>query len=245
MSNQNLQSKKLLATKYKAVLGISDQHHPFEHPDTIPFLRELNNKHKFDLIINGGDEVDNNAISFHEKDPDLYSPSEELDRAIEALQPLYKLFPKMELLDSNHGSLVHRKLKFAGLPSRVVKSYSEILGAPKGWTWSRDITINTELGPVYFHHGKTSASGKLSRNMAMNTVQFHFHSKFQIDYWGSPNGLYWDMHGGCLVDDHSLAMAYNKTTLQRPLIGVPLILRGRPHLAPMVLDKYGRWTGRL
>lgn len=243
--HNTLQSKKLIAKKYKSVLLISDQHHPFEHQDMIPFLKELNSRFRYDMVINMGDEIDGNAISFHEKDPDLYSPSDELEKAIEHLQPLYKLFPKMELLDSNHGSLVYRKTKFAGLPSRVLKTYREILEAPKGWDWSRDITINTDLGPVFLTHGKTSASGKLSKNMAMNSVQAHFHSKFQIDYWGSPVGLYWDMHVGCLVDDHSLAMAYNKTTLQRPVIGVGQIINGKPQLVPMVLNRSGRWTGRL
>lgn len=243
--NSTLLSKEIKGTKYKNVLCISDQHHPFEHPDLVPFLKELNSRYKFDLVVNLGDEVDNHAISFHEAEPGLFSPSDELEKAIEALQPLYKMFPKMEVIDSNHGSLVFRKGRFAQLPASVFRSPGEILKAPKGWNWSRDLTIQTELGPVFFHHGKSGQSGKLSKNMAMNTVQGHFHSKFQIDYWGSPTGLYWDMHAGCVVDDKSLAMAYNKTTLQRPVIGLAVIINGRPQLVPMHLDKRGRWTGRL
>jgi hypothetical protein len=243
--NSTLRSKKLKGRKYDRVLCLSDQHHPFEHPDLITFLQALDKKYQFDLVVNMGDEVDGHAISFHEKDPDLFSPSEELERAIKSLRPLYKLFPKMELIDSNHGSLVYRQGRHAGLPSRVFKSYREILEAPKGWNWSMDLTIDTDLGPVYFHHGKSSQSGKLSKNLAMNSVQGHFHSKFQIDYWGSPQGLYWDMHTGCVVDDSSLAMAYNKTTLQRPVVGVGIIISGRPYLIPMVLNKHGRWTGKL
>jgi hypothetical protein len=242
--NTTLKSKKMISSKYRSILVISDQHHPFEHQDLIPFLKAVKNKYEPDLV-DIGDEVDGNAISFHEKDPDLFSPSQELKKAIHSLQPLYRLFPKMELIDSNHGSLVMRKGKYAGLPSSVFKTTREILEAPRGWNWSMDLTVNTELGLVYFHHGKTSVAGKLSKNMAMNTVQGHFHSRFQIDYWGSPTGLYWDMHVGCLVDDTSLAMNYNKTTLQRPIIGVGLILQGRPLLIPMVLDKSGHWTGRL
>lgn len=243
--NTTLLSKKIKGRKFNRILCISDQHHPFQHPDMIDFLAALENKYKFDLIINGGDEVDKHGLNFHEKEPDLPSYSDELEQSIKALQPLYKLFPKMEVLDSNHGSLVLRKGKFAGLPARVFKTPGEILKAPRGWTWCRDITLNTELGPVFFTHGKTSAASKLSKNMAMNTVQFHFHSKFQINYWGSPMGLFWDAHAGCLVDDNSLAMAYNKTTMDRPVVGVLIIINGRPQLIPMHLNKVGKWTKRL
>lgn len=243
--NTTLKSKEIKGRKFRSILCLSDQHHPYQHPDLIPFLKALNDRYRFDLVVNLGDEVDHHAISFHESEPGLAGPSDELNNAISALQPLYKLFPRMEVIDSNHGSLVFRKGKFAKLPPGVFKSPREMLKAPKGWDWSADLTVHTDLGAVYFHHGKSGTSGKLSRNMAMNTVQGHYHSKFQIDYWGSPNGLYWDLHAGCVVDDHSLAMAYNKTTLQRPVIGLAVILAGRPQLVPMHLNSQGRWTGRL
>lgn len=244
LSNQTLKGKEIKGAKFKAILCISDQHHPYQHKDIVPFLRGLNSRHDFDLVVNLGDEVDNHAMSFHESEPELYSPGDELAKAIEALQPLYKLFPKCEVIDSNHGSLVFRRGKWAKLPASVFRTPGEIINAPKGWHWSADLTVNTELGPVYFHHGKSGTSGKMSRNMGMNTVQGHYHSKFQIDFWGSPVGLFWDMHAGCLVDDSSLAMAYNKTTLQRPVIGTSMVLNGRPVLVPMHLDRKGRWTGR-
>lgn len=243
--NTTLKSFELRGKKYKSVLIISDQHFPYQHQDLIPFLKELDNSEKFDLIVNSGDEVDKQGLSYHEKEPELPSYSDELDDAIEALQPVYKLFPKMYILDSNHGSLILRKGKSAGIPSRLFKTPREVLRAPKGWQWCRDITFQTDLGPVYGTHGKTSAAGKLSKNMAMNTFQGHYHSKFQITYWGSPVGLFWDMHVGCVVNDSSLAMAYNKITLDRPIIGVATIKDGRPNLRPMVLNKYGRWVGKL
>jgi hypothetical protein len=244
--NHQLKSKELMSRKYKSVLIISDQHHPYQHKDLVPFLKAIKQEHGgFDLVVNTGDEVDLHAFSFHEHDPDLAGPSDELKRAIEALQPLYSLFPNQEVIDSNHSSLVLRQGRAAGLPAGVFKDHGDILQAPKGWKWSKDLTFNTELGPVYVHHGKTSVASKLSKNMAMNTVQGHFHSRFQVDYWGSPNGLYWDMHVGCVVDDNSLAMAYNKTTLQRPVIGVGVVKNGRPLLVPMLLNSKGRWVGRL
>ena len=79
----------------------------------------------------------------------------------------------------------------------------------------------------------------------MNTVQGHFHEKFQINYWGNSLGLYWDMHVGCLVNDDSMAFNYNNTNLKRPIIGCGVILDGQPRLCPMVLDKKGRWIGKV
>lgn len=231
---------------FKSILVISDTHFPYNHPDVIAFLRALKKKYKPDKVVHIGDEIDGHAISFHASDPDLLSPGDELAKAIQRLQPLYKLFPKVDVIESNHGSLVYRKGKFHGLPRDVFKSYREIIKAPKGWRWHFDLTLKMSDGNhVYFHHGKTSAYAKLSQSMSMSAVQGHFHEKMEVIYWANPNGLFWDLRVGCLIHDKSLAFAYNKTNLKRPLIGTAVILEGQPKICPMVLDKKGRWIGRV
>lgn len=229
-----------------SILVLSDLHAPYYHPDTIKFLKAIKTKYKPDKVVGIGDEVDFHAISFHTSDPELFSPSDELQKAIERLKPIYGLFPKVSLIDSNHGSLVYRKGKFHGIPRNVFKGYREILEAPKDWHWSFDLTLKMSNGEsVYFHHGKTSSPGKLSKNMSMNCVQGHYHSRFEIIYWANPTGLYWDMRVGCLINDKSLAFSYNKTTLDRPIIGCGIILNGQPKLLPLIKDRYGRWNGKL
>jgi len=231
---------------YRSVLVISDTHFPYNHPDTYRFLRALKTKYKPQKVIHIGDEVDGHAISFHPSDPDLLSPGDELDKAIQRLRPYYKLFPRVDLVDSNHGSLVYRKGKVHGLPRNVFKSYREILEAPKGWNWHFDLTLELSDGnKVYFCHGKTSAAAKLSQSMGMSTVQGHYHERMEIIYWANPNGLYWDMRVGCLIHDKSLAFNYNNTNLKRPLIGTGVIIDGQPKLHPMVLDKKGKWIGKI
>lgn len=150
--------------------------------------------------------------------------------------------PRMIVLDSNHGSLVYRKGKWAGLPRIVFKTYNQILEAPKGWKWVNDLVVDSPSGPIYLHHGKSSHPTMLSRNMAMNTVQGHFHSLFSINYWSNPLKSYWSVHSGCLIDDKSLAFAYNKTTLPRPMLGCTVILDGIPKLIPLITDKNDRWV---
>lgn len=235
-----------LSGKYKSILCISDQHLPFNHPDIYAFLKMLSQEYSPDLIVNLGDEIDGNSLSFHEKDPDLLSPGEELQSAISRMRPMYELFPKMHLVESNHGSLVYRRGKAFGLPRHVFKSYRDVLEAPKGWVWHKDLIVTCSDGmPVYFCHGRSADGLKLSQSIGMRCVQGHFHEKFEVRYWGNKLGLYWSVIAGCLIEDDSLAFAYNKLNLKRPLIGTVVIVNGHPILQPMVLNEGGRWIGKL
>lgn len=229
---------------YKSILILSDMHHPYSHPDIIPFLSALKKKFKFDKVVCIGDEVDHHAISFHSSDPDLPSAGDELKNAINSLKPIYKLFPKVDVVESNHGSLVYRKALANGLPKAVFKNYNDILEAPKDWVWSFDLKLNTPLGLVYFCHGKSGSAGRLASQYGCSTVQGHFHEKAQISYQSTPEKLIFDMHVGCLADDKSLAMGYNKINPRRPIVSVGVIINGIPQLIPMILNKNGRWIGR-
>jgi len=231
---------------YKSILCISDLHEPYAHEDTIPFLKAIKKKFKPDKVLSVGDEVDGHAISFHNSDPDLFSPGHELDRAIQKLQAYYTLFPNMDIVDSNHGSLVYRKQKFCGLPRSVFKEYGEMLNAPKGWKWHNDLILKMSDGKkVYICHGKSANNLRLSQTMGMSTVNGHYHEQFNTQYWASPAGLFWAMAVGCLIDDSSLAFEYNNIHLKRPILGCGIILEGQPKLIPMVLNSKGRWIGKL
>lgn len=228
----------------KSVLIISDQHFPYEHPDLIPFLKAIKNKYKPDKVINIGDEIDYHSISFHSHHPDLMGPGDELKNAIQKMKAMYQLFPKMDLIESNHGSLVYRKAIHTGLPIKVFKSYNQILNAPKTWKWHKDLTLKLSNNTcVYFSHGRSADGLKLSQSLGMNTVQGHFHEKFEIRYWGNSKGLYWSMIIGSLINNDSLAFEYNKLNLKRPIIGCAIILNGIPKLLPMTLKPGGRWNG--
>lgn len=231
--------------KAKSILVISDMHHPYAHPDTVPFLKAAKKKFKPDTVVCIGDEVDFHDLSYHDSVPDLDSAGKELEKAIKSLKPLYKLFPKATVVESNHGSMVLRKAVTAGIPSKAIKSYNEILDAPKGWKWMFDVIVPTPLGPVYFCHGKSSAAGRLASQYGMSTVQGHFHEKAQIHYISTPERLMFDAHTGCLADDKSLALGYNKINPKRPIISILVIIHGVPQIIPMVLNKKGRWIGKI
>lgn len=231
---------------YKSILVIPDQHFPFNHPDIIAFLKAVNKEHKPDKVVNLGDEVDLHSMSFHQKDSDLMSPGDELKTAINRLKPLYQLFPEVDVCESNHGSLVYRRGKWAGLPTSVMKSYNEILEAPKGWRWHSEIIIKASDGePIMFCHGLSADVLKNSKSKSMRFVQGHHHSKFEVRYWANSQRLYWGVTAGCLIDYKSLAYEYARLILDKPIIGCVVIKSGYPQLIPMVLKSDGRWCGEL
>ena len=226
------------------ILLISDLHFPYHHTDVFAFLDHLKEKYRPTRVICMGDEVDGHGLSFHEHDPDLNSPGMELQQAKKCIGWLHGMFPVMDILESNHGSLVWRKAKANGIPRHYIKSYNEILGVGSGWSWMYDLTITLPTGQkAYFHHGKSSNVLRLSQMMGMCAVQGHYHESLKIEYWGNPNGLYWGLQTGCLIDDNSLAFAYNNVNIKRPVIGTAVIIEGQPILEPMLLNNKGRWEG--
>lgn len=231
--------------KRSVILVIGDLHAPYMHVDATRFLAAIKAKYRPTEILFMGDERDGHSDSYHEKSPELPASGDELKAAIKQLAGLYKMFPKAAILESNHGSLFYRKARTAGIPGVVLKEYRDVLQAPKQWIWKYDHILKTPLGDVYCHHGKSGAYERLSKNMGMSAIQGHFHNKFYVCYWSSPNGLYFDANAGCLVDNHSRAMAYGKNNLQKPIIGCMVIVEGIPQLIPMVMGKNHRWIGKL
>lgn len=226
------------------ILVISDMHIPYQHDDVIDFLRAIKKKYRPDRIICIGDELDNHAMSFHDSDPDIFSAGHELKRSREIIKEIEKLFPEMDVVDSNHGSLYYRKAKAHGIPKEAMVPYNELLGVGDGWRWHFDLTLTMSDGKsVYFHHGKSSDVATLSQKTGMCAVQGHYHSKYKIDYWANTLGLYWGMQVGCLIDDEALAFSYNKNTTERPIIGCGIIIDGQPKLLPMIKKDDGRWDG--
>lgn len=226
------------------ILLISDMHIPYHHPDTLEFLQYLKDKYNPTRIICLGDELDKHSLSFHDSDPDLPSAGDELRASLPVIRKLKEMFPVMDILESNHGSLLYRKAHHHGIPKQYLKTYNEVLGVDDGWQWHYDLTVELPNGnKCYLHHGKSANVTKTSQTMSMCAIQGHFHETFKVEYWGNPIALYWAMQCGCLIDDKSYAFNYNNVNLKRPIIGTGLIIDSMPVLEPMVLDKNGKWVG--
>lgn len=228
------------------ILFISDLHAPYHHKDSIAFLAAIKKKYKPNKVVCIGDEVDFHALSFHNSDPDLDSAGVELERARFVMKQLEKLFPKMDLVHSNHGSMVYRKAKASGMPLHVIKPYREILGVGEGWKWHKSMTIKQDNGPdIFVVHGLKKNSETYSKSLGCNVVQGHYHEDFRIGYTNTPRGVIWGVNVGCLIDNDELAFEYNKVNPFHPTLGCAIIENGIPRLIPMMLNDKGAWNGHV
>lgn len=236
---------KKINAKGRPVLLIGDTHLPYEHHDYLKFCQAVADKYHAEIHLHVGDELDYHAISFHDSDPDLLSAGDELTKAIEKLVPWHEAFPKLILLESNHGSLVFRKQKANGIPIRVLKSLKDIYETPK-WTWWDDVLISTKYGDVYGCHGKASGYGKLALEQGCSAFQGHYHGKLEVTWHQRVEHRRFNMFVGCGINYRSLAFAYGRANLPKPILGCGIIDgEGMPHVIKMKLNAKGRWTGKL
>ena len=227
------------------ILVISDLHFPYQHIDTLDFLYKIKNILKPTRIICIGDEIDFHNLSFHDSNPDLDSSGMELVKALGYIDALHEIFPKMDILESNHGSMVYRKQKHHGIPRHVLKSYNEILGVSKDdWRWHDELILELPNGrKCKFVHSVSANVLAASQAIGMSMVQGHYHSQFELRYWDNGHGLNFGVVTGCLIDNKSMAIAYNKLFPKKPILGVTFIDNSLPSLVPMLLNEESRWIG--
>ena len=230
---------------HKRILVISDMHLPYQHKDSIKFLKEIKKEFKPDTITSIGDLLDQHALSFHDSSPELYSAGMELDKAKEYVRELESVFPKLIEVDSNHSSMIYRRALKHGLPKAYLKDYGDFLETKK-WKWVDDLTLTMSNGQrCFFTHGRSADILKVSQTMGMSAVQGHYHTKFVISWWANPDNLFFGMNVGCLINQKSMAFAYAKNFKTRFIIGCAVILNGIPRLLPMVLNEKGDWIGKI
>ncbi len=228
------------------VLVVSDTQAPYQHPDTIDFLKSVKKLIKPTQVVHIGDVTDQHALSFHVKNPDLPAAEDEFAAAQTFLDKLYDLFPVATLLTSNHDARIARVAEKAGLPSRCIKNVLEVINAPKGWS-IKDYVI---FDNVYYQHGDKGKGGEQAaltqaKENYMSTVIGHFHSLFNISYFANPTRLTFGMSVGSLINRKSIAFNYTNSSKKKPIIGTGAVLKGFPVLIPMPLNEHGRWTGDL
>lgn len=233
-------------SKNKSILVIGDLHFPYQHRDTFSFLEAIKKKYKPDRVISIGDEIDGHAWSFHTPESELDSPGVEFKRAKECMQRLHSLFKKMDILESNHGSLHIRKVKAHGIPEGFVKTYNDAWGVGVSWKWHYELTVKMSNGEdLYLHHARSANILAASQMMGMNCIFGHHHQKQSIQYWTSGFVTKFGAFTGCLVDADSLAQAYGKINVKKPLLGSIIILDGKPQIIRMNLNKNKRWDKKL
>jgi hypothetical protein len=230
----------------ETVLVIPDIQIPFEHPDTIPFLKAVRDMYEPTRVVQIGDLIDSHALSFYGSDPDGYSAGRELKKAIRNLKKFYRAFPKVDVVLGNHDDRLYRSAFAAGLPRSCIRDLPEILEFPKGWALHEDIVIDN----VVYEHGDKFGNGNgnnafkkaIDSNMA-STVYGHFHAAAGVRWFANKRYLLFGFNVGCLMDGHSYAAAYGKKFANKPILGCGIVDEGIPQFIPMLLNRKSRWMG--
>jgi hypothetical protein len=232
--------------KNSRILIVSDLHFPFAHKSWHGFLTKLKAKYKPDTILGIGDELDFHSINInHSIDPDLPSPKDELELGKKEIHRLHKLFPKMTLLESNHGSMVLRRAMAKGMSRSFIKSYNQILEVGKGWEWKEKHFIDTDKGRVLFGHQFSPDVSKAVAQYAVSVVQGHYHTISEIRFHGNDFHLNFGMTVGCLINKDALSMNYMRLNLKKPILSCGLITNGMPSLTPLYLKRNGDWDNNI
>lgn len=208
------------------VLVIGDLHAPFVHKRYLRHCINIGNKYKCNKVVLIGDEADNHAISYHEKNPNGHSPGSELARAKRVLQAWFKAFPVASVCISNHGSLFYRKGVTAGLPAEIFRSYAEIWGAPDKWRWE----IRHAIDGVQYIHG-TGFSGQngaitAAKKHRQSTVIGHIHSHGGVLWSATQKDIIFGLNAGCGIDIRAYAFEYGRDFPERPTLGCGVVLDG-------------------
>lgn len=206
-------------------------HLPFVDWDVVEQAREFKIKHKPDLVISTGDLTDQKAWSRFLKEPDDDSPDNEWLKTQKAAKELAKMFPEMEILDSNHDRRYIKKAAEAGLPKAMIRTLEELFPY-KGWHWRLEdepVVYNN----IAFMHGDELTGGIMAkvRTLGMSVVQGHSH-KAELVYNCTFNKQCFGMDVGCMVDKKSAAFAYAKKSLTKVWVGFGYIQDGVPYLFP-------------
>jgi|21_taG_2_1085346.scaffolds.fasta_scaffold03869_2 predicted phosphodiesterase len=205
---------------------IGDTHEPFCHPDYRDFCYEVFDRFGVSDIVHIGDEVDNAALSYHEKLTDMPNAESEAEQAQKAMEKWYATFPDVKVCVGNHSALPFRQATTAGIPKRFLKSYEEIWKAPKGWKWE----LNWEIDNVIYEHGTGSSGARAAVNRAtanrQSTVIGHCHSFGGVNYMASRNDLIFGMNVGCGIDVDAMAFSYGKNFPKKPTLGCGVVLDG-------------------
>lgn len=217
---------------------IGDTHFPFTHTAYLNFCYETFNRFGVTDIVHIGDLVDNHAISYHESDPDGYSPGDEADEAQIHIRMWTDVFPEVKMCIGNHDRLPDRKRQTVGLPQRFIKKFEEAWNLPKGWT----VDYSFKIDGVKYIHGTGNSGMYAHINAAIKhmtpLVMGHTHSYAGVDMRASEDKMIWGLGVGCGVDRHSYAAAYGKELPNKPILSCGIVLdNGRvPMLIPMNMD---------
>jgi metallophosphoesterase superfamily enzyme len=211
------------------ILVVGDLHAPFTLAKYLDFCYKQYQAFNCSRVVFIGDLIDNHAVSYHEKNANAMGAKTELEKAIDQLKLWYKVFPKADVILGNHDLLFARKLNSAGLPSKVIKDFAQIIEAPATWSFHDKLVANN----ILFIHG-TGLSEKTIRNKSLEeqlpVVMGHLHTSAGVEHFTQK---LWGMRVGCGIDNEAYAFDYNKLNTKKPVISCGIIAGHIPVVLPL------------
>lgn len=213
------------------ILVIGDIHEPFSLEGYLEFCREKQEEYNCGTVVFIGDVIDSHFSSYHETEVCAMGADDELDAAVKKIANWYYVFPKAYVTIGNHDRLVNRKAKTAGLASKWIRDYSEVLNTPN-WTFVEEV----ELYNVCYNHGEAGTARTRMKNELQSQVQGHLHAEAYVDWSVGAKHKVFGMQVGCGVDRTAYAMSYGRI-YKKPVISCGVVLNSGslPILLPMDL----------
>ena len=221
----------------KRVLVIGDTHCPAMVDGYVDFLRDVHKRWNCNKVVHIGDIVDNAALSFHLKKPQLKDPLQEYEKAMKQVKQLTKAFPSAELLIGNHDALPYRWCDEVGIPESMMRDFGAIFGLPKRWKVHQRFE-QLVIDDVIYQHGDRGKNSAILNAKAefRSVVQGHHHSKAGVDFYCNLSTRIFGCQVGCGTDWKHAQMEYGKKYSQKPVVSCGVVLEGRTAIVePMKL----------
>lgn len=208
------------------------------------FLHQTYKDWGCNAVVCCGDLVDHAAMSYHAKETDLPNISQEIELAKGQLKPLFKMFPKADMMIGNHDALPLRKAQDAGIPPEMLKDLNTVYGFPRRWQVHERYT-DISIDSVIYRHGDKGKAGQYNaayRNALdefRSVVQGHHHTQFGVLAYVNNNHRIFGAQVGTGVKPGSPYMRYNRKYSARPVLGCFVIFGGVEALpVPMQLEDW-------
>lgn len=210
------------------VLAVGDIHEPVAHPGYLSFCKDLQEEWSCDTVVLIGDILDNQAISFHDKNPHCPGAEDEYILAKQKISQWVKAFPNAMVCIGNHDDRSFRIAESAGIPNRYIRDYKEVWNTPH-WDWQYEHIVDG----VYYFHG-TGQSGihpawNVASKMLMSVVMGHCHSRAGVKWRANPMQRIFSVDTGCGINIDAYQFAYGKHIKERPVLAAAVILDGVPY----------------
>lgn len=214
----NLHNRVERKRNTKNVLVIGDLHEPFTLDGYLDFCITVYKQYDCTHVVFMGDVIDNAFTSYHEINPDGMGAGRELDRATQKIEDWTKAFPIADVCIGNHDRLVYRKAHTAGISSRWIRHYSDVLNAT-GWEFAEDFVYDN----VRYVHGEQGTARIRAKKDLISTVQGHRHAEAYTEHFVGESFHIFGMQVGCGIDRRSYAMHYARAG-SKPAIACGVIL---------------------